>query len=252
MVTRLVALGASNLTLGLASALATARAAWGSEVEVLAALGYGRSYGAPSTIAIRTLPGILQSDLWRDLKALPEAAAEGLITDVGNDILYGATPEQILAWVKEAAERLLDHCQSLTITGLPAARMRHVSPASFLLFRTIYFPPCRLSRAEVFARVDEVNRGLVDLATARGFRLVPLREDWYGFDPIHFRPAVWACAWREILVGDLKAAPSSRFSAREFAHLHAMRPARRVLLGREYRAPQNGRRLALGGRLWVY
>lgn len=245
-------MGASNLTLGLASALATARAAWGQDLEVLAALGYGRSYGAPSTIAMRTLPGILQSDLWRDLEALPQAPAEGLITDVGNDILYGETPERILAWVKEAADRLLTHCKTVVLTSLPAERMSRVSPRSFLFFRTIYFPPCRLSRAEVFARVDEVNRGLTDLAVSRGLRLVRLPEDWYGFDPIHFRPAMWAHAWREILIGGSGTARDSGFSPREFARLHTMRPAWRSLFGRELRAPQAGRRLRLGGRLWIY
>jgi hypothetical protein len=45
-VTRVVALGASNLSLGIQTAISTARGAWGPAVEVVAANGYGRSYGA--------------------------------------------------------------------------------------------------------------------------------------------------------------------------------------------------------------
>ena len=62
-VARAVALGASNLTRGFRTVVSAARAAWGPEVQVLAALGHGRSYGAPSRVPFRTLPGILESGL---------------------------------------------------------------------------------------------------------------------------------------------------------------------------------------------
>ncbi len=71
---RVVALGASNLTRGLQTVVATATATWGPDVEVLAALGHGRSYGAPSRLLIRTLPGILESGLWKDLESLAAGA----------------------------------------------------------------------------------------------------------------------------------------------------------------------------------
>ena len=89
-----MALGASNLTLGFSTVLATARSEWGQDVEVLAAVGYGRSYGAPSTIAMRTLPGILQSGLWTDLARLDQASAQWrlparLVAVVGSAHLGG-------------------------------------------------------------------------------------------------------------------------------------------------------------------
>jgi hypothetical protein len=160
-----VALGASNLTLGFETVLATARSAWGNDVEVMAALGYGRSYGAASTIAMRTLPGILQSGLWSELTRLPERPTRALITDVGNDILYGEAPAQILAWVEEAADRLRPHAEEVALTDLPVENIRRLSPAAFLFFRSLFFPPCRLRRHEVFERVEQVNAGLERLAT---------------------------------------------------------------------------------------
>ena len=86
-IARIVALGASNLTRGFQTVVSTARRAWGPEVEVLGALGHGRSYGAMSRFAMRTRPGILESELWTDLSRLPPAATRGLVTDVGNDLL---------------------------------------------------------------------------------------------------------------------------------------------------------------------
>src|ERR1700704_6567831 len=72
-VARVVALGASNLTRGFQTVVSTARATWGPNVEIVAALGHGRSYGAHSRFVIRTLPGILQSGLWRHLESLSAA-----------------------------------------------------------------------------------------------------------------------------------------------------------------------------------
>ena len=47
-VERVAALSASNLTRGFRTVVSAARAAWGPEVQVLAAIGHGRSYNAPS------------------------------------------------------------------------------------------------------------------------------------------------------------------------------------------------------------
>ena len=105
-ITRVVALGASNLTRGFETVVSSARTAWGREVEVLGALGHGRSYGVESRLIVRTLPGILQSGLWDTLASLPPAATRGLVTDIGNDILYEFPAPTILEWVEEAVDRL--------------------------------------------------------------------------------------------------------------------------------------------------
>ena len=52
---RVVALGASNLTRGFATVVSSAQSAWGTRVEVMAALGHGRSYGARSQLVFRAL-----------------------------------------------------------------------------------------------------------------------------------------------------------------------------------------------------
>src|SRR5215470_11156849 len=93
-IARVVALGASNLTRGLQTVVATSRSTWGPRVELLGAMGHGRSYGMASSLFIRTLPGILQSGLWRQLDALPPVPTHALITDVGNNIAYDASPGQ--------------------------------------------------------------------------------------------------------------------------------------------------------------
>jgi len=75
-VLRAVLLGASNLTLALPTLVDDLRRAAGGPVEVLAACGRGRSYGAWSHLLfVRHLPGITGCGLWRAAREAAMAAA---------------------------------------------------------------------------------------------------------------------------------------------------------------------------------
>jgi hypothetical protein len=249
---RVVALGASNLTRGLQAVVATARGRWGRDVEILAALGLGRSYGLQSRVLLRTLPGILHSGLWTELKRRPPVATRAVVTDVGNDILYGAKPAQILAWVDECLSRLSEHTADITVTGLPVHSLKRLSTAKFLFFRSLLFPRCRLSQREVLEAVEDVAEGLARLAEARRLRFLRLDPEWYGFDPIHFRLGRWYTAWQQIL--EVEAAPGTRerVAVLETARLYSLFPEEQWLLGLAQRRPQTGRPLKHGGRIWLY
>jgi hypothetical protein len=249
-VARVIALGASNLTRGFRTVVAAARSAWGPEVQVLAALGHGRSYGAPSRVAGRTLPGIIESGLWRKLGSLPALPTRALVADVGNDILYGVSAGRILAWVEETLHRLQRVTQDIILTDLPLAGIRRLSHARFLVFRSIWFPFCRLPLGHMLEMAERVNAGLVELATTGGVRLFRLNPAWYGLDPIHFRPSVLRSAWEEIL--DARSTDSRRCSLRERLRLGLMPPERRWILGMEQFTPQTGAALPSGGRVWLY
>lgn len=239
---RLVALGASNLTRGLHSLLGQARRAWGEDTRLLAALGHGRSYGQTSRFLVRSLPGILDCGLWRSLAARPAEPTRALLTDVGNDILYGQPPEQVLAWVETCVDRLQRVTPDITVTDLPLAGIRGLTPARYLFFRSLFVPSCRLTLAETQRRSEQVAEGLAEMAGRRALRLVRLRPEWYGLDPIHFRPRVWATAWREI-AGCPEASAAGPASGRRAARAEALRlylapPERMRLAGFERRRQQ--------------
>lgn len=247
-IARVVAIGASNLTRGFQTVVSSARTAWGPDVEVVAALGHGRSYGATSAFLVRRLPGILDSGLWRRLDSAPRVSTRALVTDVGNDIIYGFPAARILAWVDDAVARLSAVTDDIVLTGLPMDSIRRLSPRLFLAARTVLAPSCRLPQTVVTQVAEEVHAGLERLAAARGVRFVALQPSWYGLDPIHIRPALWAHAWQEIL-GASCGPGSSRLEA---LRLYAMRPERQWLCGIEQRADQRGVRLTRGGRVWLY
>lgn len=248
---RIVALGASNLTRGFRTIVSTARSVWGPDVEILAAFGHGRSYGAPSQFLFRTLPGILKSGLWTELERRPPMMTRALVTDVGNDILYGFSVERTLGWVEEVLRRLRRVTQDIVLTGLPLAAVYRLSRIKFLVFRSMLVPSCRLTLAQVVENAERVNEGLLRLSQMYGAKFVHLHPAWYGFDPIHVRPSCWRTAWQEILG---ESVPGSREvpSMVESVRLYLMRPERRSIFGIEQVTPQSGVALRPGGQVWLY
>ena len=227
--------------------MAASAATWGG-AEVVAALGHGRSYGAVSWFLSRSISGILDCGLWRHLDAAPRLPTRALVTDVGNDILYGFPPEQTLAWIDEAVRRLQQHTGDIVLTGLPLASIRRVSPFKFKVFCALLAPSCTLTLPEVSARAEAVHAGLAAIAASRRVRFFELEPSWYGVDPIHIRRRHWRGAWQAILGTDARL---GRFSA-EGLRLYLMRPEREQLFGVERETPQTGRLSTRGARVWLY
>jgi hypothetical protein len=249
-----VALGASNLTRGFRVVVETARRRWGESIEVLAALGHGRSYGARSRFLVRELPGILESALWRDLEGRDACATTALVTDVGNDVLYGVEVPAILTWVEEVFRRLERAQASIIVTDLPVFNARRLSSSAFALYRSLIVPSCRLSLAEATARAAAVSQGVVALAARHDVTLVRLKPEWYGLDPLHILPRHWRRAWQEILLaGSLTSEPPALgTSLAEWLRLYWGRPDRRWLFGREQRRAQPALRLPSGVTISLY
>src|SRR3990172_7889601 len=99
-VRRVILLGASNLTRAISTVVETAWLGIGGPLEILAALGHGRSYGMNSSVLGRVLPGIVPCGLWPALALLPQAPTFALVTDIGNDLGYGVSAGQIMHWVE--------------------------------------------------------------------------------------------------------------------------------------------------------
>jgi hypothetical protein len=218
---------------------------------MIAALGHGRSYGARSSLLVRALPGILESGLWRALESRPETPTRGLVTDVGNDILYGVSAAQTLAWIEQAVRRLKRFTQDIVLTDLPVASIRRLSQPKFLLFRSILVPSCRLSLAQALESAEQVNAGLAELSAAQGVKFFRLNPGWYGFDPIHIRRSQWRSAWQDIF-GSGPGRSGNDGSALEGLRLYLMPPERQWLFGIERFSPQSGVALPSGGRVWLY
>ena len=184
---RFVLLGASNLTLSLGLVIQLLQRRIGGPSDVLVAAGHGRSYGQLSQVMFRELPGITSSGLWKRLELANVRPAYALLTDVGNDIPYGYSPEQILGWVSLCVSRLQRQAIYIVMTNVPIASIKAISEWRYKMLRSVLFPRCQLSRREIVERASVVHHGLVEMAASKHFELLEPSSDWFGADAIHVR-----------------------------------------------------------------
>jgi hypothetical protein len=238
----------------MATAIETACRAWGRPLDVLAAAGHGRSYGMRSKVLVRDLPGIRECALWQAVAQRPAAPTAALITDVGNDLFYGALPETIAGWIEECCQRLQAAGARLVMTRLPMCNVGRVRPWQYRIFRTLLYPSCGISLDDLTHRAAELDNRLLDVARRFDCRLIEPQACWYGLDPVHVKRFQARSVWRQIMTGWSEAlqetAPRARF--RRWLYLHSRRPERRWLFGREQCRSQPCGRLSDGTILSFY
>jgi hypothetical protein len=251
-----VLLGASNLTRGISTVVETAQSIFGQPLEVLTALGHGRSYGIESRMLGRRLPGIMKCALWEVLAGASRLPTTALVTDIGNDILYEVDVPQIVAWVAAAMDCLQSAGARICTTLLPLAGIERLGNGRFLLLRQLFFPKCRLSLVEVCERALQLHDELLKLGQSHGVSLVEHDALWYGFDPIHIRQRYWRSAWPRILsVWDDAAHVKRelpRGSLARWMYLRTRCPHERSLFGIDQHRAQPAARLRDGTTIAFY
>ena len=203
--TLVVALGASNLSRGLSRLLQASRCCSSSAFDLVVAAGHGRSYGANSRIWKRSLPSILESGLWRSIDRMLRRDVFGnsprlaVITDIGNDLLYGFSIEQIATWLEEVIHRLHQQQFHVVITKLPIESIQSVGPRRFHLLKTFFVPGCRQSLEEIKEQSRQMNNSIVRLAKKYQLSIIEQPGSWYGLDAIHIRRSCLNSLWRRVL-----------------------------------------------------
>lgn len=239
---RFVVVGASNVSHAFGAIVADARARARGPLEVIAVHGHGRSFGAWSRVAwVRELPGILASDAWPLLAARAAPRTNALVTDLGNDLVYGYEPEVVAGWVETVLERLARADARIVVTGVPLASLERLGRVRFELARRVLFPGRPLALATVRKRALALDELVRRAARARDVAFVAPRGEWYGLDPIHVRRGRRAAAFGEVLEGlGPRASPLVPLARDESRDLARLRPALRRWFGREQRAEQPG------------
>ncbi len=197
---RAILLGASNLKLALPTLLAGLRQRAGGPVEVLAACGHGRSYGTWSRyLFLRHLPGIAGCGLWPALASRPAGRTLALVTDAGNDLVYGASPGKIAGWVETCLHRLADQESETVLTLLPLPRLERLTSRQIRLAAALLFPGRPVPWPGLLDRARDLDGRLRKLGEMRGVQLVEPAVDWYGLDPIHLRRRVRRRVWDGVM-----------------------------------------------------
>jgi hypothetical protein len=253
-VRRVVVIGASNLALGLPEVLEAARCHWGQPLDVLASIGHGRSYGLQSRVLWRELPAILQCELWPELQSRDPAPTAALITDIGNDIVYGASLAMIARWVEACLRQLSELAERTIVTALPMESLERVGKLRFHLMRAILFPRSTLNWKTALERARAVNEAVRSLALSHNACFVHPQREWYGLDPIHIRRGKRASAWGSILSNwqGAHSVSCARLTMRDRMSLRRARPRERFMFGKLQRHEQPTVVLADGTTISLY
>ena len=235
-----IVLGASNVSISLRRILRLLRGGLDGPLHAVVAAGHGRSYAHRTRVFGRSLPGVLRCGAFAAANELAEkspARPLAVVTDAGNDLLYGAGPAALAGWVAAAVDRLPDRCETV-LTLPPLARAARLSAWQYHLARAALFPgKPPVVWPEMKRRAAELHARLHDVAAARGCAVLDPPASWYGADPIHVRRGVRTAAWAEVF--DLWG----EFTPAEPAPLPPLgrvwgRAAACAVFGRERKTPQ--------------
>ncbi|WP_146403001.1 SGNH/GDSL hydrolase family protein [Pseudobythopirellula maris] len=235
-----------------------ARELAGGPIEMFMTAAHGRSYGLASNVMGRRIVSIRDCGLWNALDALaPASQTNALVTDVGNDLLYGVAPARVADWVAECVDRLVARGARVRVVGLPLHSIEGVGRRRFAFFQKIFFPFSRLRFDDARALSRELDERLQALCHERSLAFVAPPRAWYGWDPIHVRRARRAVAWNAILRAsevDEREIPREKTRLRageRFALRRASHEERRVF-GALKRAKQPCARLNDGSTLSLF
>lgn len=253
--TRVVLLGASNVKLALSTVVGLLEARGQAPLEILAACGHGRSYGSSTRVLGVEMPSIGSCGLWRALAERPPRATVAMLADAGNDIMYGASAQEIAAWIERDVDRLRAIGARPLLVRIPLVTIEQLSPWRYEIVRSILFPTRRISLDAARRAVRELDQRLVEIGTRRDLSMVEPAAAWYGFDPIHIRGSRRASVWSEIVAklfdGAESRAPAELLGTDRRALARARAESRRVFGTARSRA-QPAARLASGTTISLF
>jgi hypothetical protein len=196
---RVILLGASNVTRSFATIVETVRHMWREPVELMVAMGHGRSYGQPSTVFGRKISGIFSCALWQELERRGPLPTVAFMTDIGNDLLYETSVDRLLEWVEGCHDRLETAGASILVSQLPLGSLARLGEARYRFFRRLLFPRSRLTLSAALAAAAETNRRLVALGEREKTTVISASNAWYGLDPIHLKRGAFREAWPTLM-----------------------------------------------------
>jgi hypothetical protein len=183
----------------------------------------------------RELPGIVSCGLWNVLDERPELPLAALVTDIGNDLLYGAEPEQIAEWVETCLVRLKERGARTVMTHLPLRNVETLSPRRFEFFRRLLFPGKPMELSSIIARARKLDWMLREISSRQDVTTVEPEVEWYGLDPIHVSLRHWKPVWKKIFFSWEPASERPLFIRRSltrWVRWHTLAQEERTLFGR--------------------
>ncbi len=195
-----ILLGASNLARGY-SALTRKISHNILQVEFVNAMGPGRGYCARGGFFNFTYSPIGECRVMESAKAYAERGSRMavLLTDIGNDIMYGVPDPSLIKCLDSLIEKPLQWNAEVFVTSIHVDVSKDMGKASFKLLKAIFYPKSPVTFEQADAAVKKVNHYLVEKSRqSERVHLVSGLGAFCGVDKIHYSLQKSHLAWSRV------------------------------------------------------
>jgi hypothetical protein len=193
-------MGASNLARGYSMLTRHILSCFGkNKTEFLSALGPGRGFCSRGGMFNFNYPPIQDSLI---LEAAEKKSCDirvVLITDIGNDLMYGVSADTLIESLDGLLERALLWNVEIFMTSIHVNLKKDVSKTAFFILKSLFYPGSSITYEETNLFIIKVN-GYLEEKTEQNERvhLISGMESFAGADKIHYSLLKTHSAWKKV------------------------------------------------------
>ncbi|MDC1152609.1 hypothetical protein OAT06_01265 [Nitrospinaceae bacterium] len=172
-----------------------------NKTEFLNALGPGRGFCARGGIFNITYSPIqdcriIESAEKKSKKALHTVV---LITDIGNDLMYGVSADTLIASLDIMIDEILKWDADIFLTSIHVNLKKDISPTIFLVLRILLYRSSKVNYEEMGLSILQINDYLADkVSKNERMHLITGLEAFAGLDKIHYSLLKTHAAWSAV------------------------------------------------------
>ena len=172
-----------------------------NKTEFLNALGPGRGFCARGGIFNITYSPIQDCQIIEsgEKKSKEALRTVVLITDIGNDLLYGVSADTLIASLDIMIDEILKWDADIFLTSIHVNLKKDISPTIFLVLRFLLFPSSKANYEEMDLSILQINDYLEDkVSKNQRIHLITGLEAFAGLDKIHYSLLKTHAAWSAV------------------------------------------------------
>jgi hypothetical protein len=165
----------------------------------LHAMGPGRGYVSRGGILNAVYTPIIDSGIFEEVrnKKIKDQQVIAFITDIGNDIMYGASPEEIIGGLQLLFNVLDEFATDVFITSIPVDLENDISELYFHILRKVFFPRSPVTFSQALNNIKSINQFIFQSSNQK-ISVVNDMKPFCGIDKIHYSILKSQPAWLHI------------------------------------------------------
>ena len=193
-------MGASNLARGYSLLTRHISSCFGkNKTEFLNALGPGRGFCARGGMFNFTYRPIQDCRILEVAKKKSCDTRAVLITDIGNDLMYGVLADTLIESLEGLIGRALQWDAEIFLTSIHVNLKKDVSPTMFFILKSFFYPGSSITYEEADLFITKVNAYLEEKARQNErVYLISGMTSFIGMDKIHYSFFKTHLAWEKI------------------------------------------------------